>query len=209
MGPNRRRWHRARHRAVSDIVATLLLSALAIVFAAIVYVLVAGLVYGPGAVSIGTAFTAGGAVLSDSVGTGATTTCAADSTTLDSAIKTSDWVYSLDVDASSVQMGNVLFQVRDGSGAIDPNQVAFFLVAPGGLVAACAGSSVAPAAGSMSSTLQFTYPADVAATSSSALNSTYSIAIEMNGVNPQGLGYTFEAVGQGGYSGSTYPVSLP
>ena len=61
---NKRSWRKARKRAVSPIIATILLVAITVVLAAVLYVLISGLTHGPGNTPIGSAFTAGNAVSS-------------------------------------------------------------------------------------------------------------------------------------------------
>ena len=46
-GMNERSWRKARKRAVSPIIATILLVAITVVLAAVLYVLIAGLTHGP------------------------------------------------------------------------------------------------------------------------------------------------------------------
>ncbi len=61
-GVNARSWRKARKRAVSPIIATILLVAITVVLAAVLYVLISGLTHGPGNTPIGSAFAIGNPV---------------------------------------------------------------------------------------------------------------------------------------------------
>jgi hypothetical protein len=196
-------------RAVSDVVATILLVAIGVVLAAILYVLVVGTTTSSGSAPIGSAFAAGHPVLQQQSGTAGATTCSSATTTLAGSVATGDWTYTLDIVASSVEFGHVLFQVRGSAGTLAPSNVAFFVSTISGLVAACAGSTAVPASGSMGGAVQFTYPSDAGLGSTSPLNSLYQIVVEMGPTSPAALGYSFDAVGQGAYSGVTASVALP
>ena len=68
---NKRSWRKARKRAVSPIIATILLVAITVVLAAVLYVLISGLTHGPGNAPIGSAFAAGNGIAANNVGSGA------------------------------------------------------------------------------------------------------------------------------------------
>ncbi len=55
-GKNERSWRKARKRGVSPIIATILLVAITVVLAAVLYVLISGLTKGPGGTTLGSAF---------------------------------------------------------------------------------------------------------------------------------------------------------
>ena len=55
-GKNGRGWRKAKKRGVSPIIATILLVAITVVLAAVLYVLISGLTRGPGNTPLGTAF---------------------------------------------------------------------------------------------------------------------------------------------------------
>lgn len=55
-GKRERSWRKARKRGVSPIIATILLVAITVVLAAVLYVLISGLTKGPGSTPIGSAF---------------------------------------------------------------------------------------------------------------------------------------------------------
>ncbi|HTT44533.1 MAG TPA: archaellin/type IV pilin N-terminal domain-containing protein [Thermoplasmata archaeon] len=55
-GKNERTWRKARKRGVSPIIATILLVAITVVLAAVLYVLISGLTHGTGSAPLGTNF---------------------------------------------------------------------------------------------------------------------------------------------------------
>jgi flagellin-like protein len=59
LGTKERSWRKARKRGVSPIIATILLVAITVVLAAVLYVLVSGLVHGTGSPLLGSEFTWG------------------------------------------------------------------------------------------------------------------------------------------------------
>jgi hypothetical protein len=190
-------------------VATILLVAIGVVLAAILYVLVTGLDHGPANDPIGSAFAAGNPRSSNIVGTAGSSTCASTSTTLAAAVQSGDWTYTLDIETSSARLGNLLLQVHTATGSFDAALIAFYVVNDVGGVVACAGSSLSPASGSMSTALPFVYPTAGHATGSAVPGAGDQIVLEMGPSNPIGQGFTFVAVGQGSFSGTTAPVPLP
>ncbi|HTT26463.1 MAG TPA: archaellin/type IV pilin N-terminal domain-containing protein [Thermoplasmata archaeon] len=95
---------RRRSRSgVSEIVATILLVAITVVLAAVLYVLVSGLTRAPGTTPIGSAFTLG-TVHEATSGTGAS----------------QRWYYNSSVQAAGggIAWGNMIFQVQAGSGSV-------------------------------------------------------------------------------------------
>ena len=210
-GQSERSWRKARKRAVSPIIATILLVAITVVLAAVLYVLISGLTHGPGSTPIGTAFAAGNPTTASpgAIGTGTASTCAAGTTSLAAALNKNDYGYTLTVESSTVTMGSVLLQVKTSTGQFLSTQVAFFVTNIAGNVVACAGTTAAPAGGSMSSSLQFTFPTAGGVSSSSPLTTVYTIFVDMGTTNPTGQGYTFDVAGQGSYSGTTGAINLP
>jgi archaeal type IV pilus assembly protein PilA len=195
---NKRSWRKARKRAVSPIIATILLVAITVVLAAVLYVLISGLTHGPGNSPIGSAFSAGAPISSKCAagGTFATTGCLA-----------ADYVYTLTIESSTVTFGSVLFEVKTSTGTITT------ITGPGGFsILPISGAPVAQFAvatgGAMAMTSTgWTYTAPTG--SSSSLTNLYTIVIDMGTVNPTGTGLTFVAIGTGSYTGTTTPISLP
>jgi flagellin-like protein len=204
-GKNERSWRKARKRGVSPIIATILLVAITVVLAAVLYVLISGLTGGGvGSKPIGTAFAAGNPIAGKCGGTSptfATNGC-----------KGGDYVYNLTVETTGATFANVLWEVKTSSGGI------FALTAAGGFSimniagVVVAQAAVAAAAG-MAMTASFsTFSASatacngVSCSSSTPFSSIYTITLDMGTANPQGQGLSFVTVGTAGYSGTT---SLP
>jgi len=208
-GKNERSWRKARKRGVSPIIATILLVAITVVLAAVLYVLISGLTGGGvGSKPIGTAFNAGNALLTSP------TTAAAFTATgcLGGASTVGHWCYVLTVESSTVNFGQVLFEVKTASGTI-----ATATAAGGFSVLNIAGTVVAQyavgAGGGLAMSSGFTFPGGVVSTTS-PLNSLYTLVVDLGlvtgaGTSPAGTGLTFVALGTGGFSGTTSPVSLP
>jgi archaeal type IV pilus assembly protein PilA len=205
----RHRGRNRRDRGVSPIIATILLVAITVVLAAVLYVLISGLVHGPGNTPIGSAFTVGKA-------TGAT--CAAGSSqTLGAAAitggcKAGDFVYTLTVQSSTVSLGSILFEVKTGSGVVftaGGASSSFAVVDVSNHVAAI---TVTGATMAMTSTwagygLTTTAPTYSATT---PITNLHTIVIDMgSSTATTGQGLKLVALGTGSYSGSTSPVDLP
>ena len=104
----------SRERAVSPIIATILLVAITVVLAAVLYVLVSGLTGGPTSTPIGGAFTAsrpGSGFCA--AGSGQTLGAAA----ITGGCKAGDFIYTLTIESSRVAFGNVLFKVVTTAGS--------------------------------------------------------------------------------------------
>ncbi len=208
-----RRRTRRPGRAVSDILAALLLVAITVVLAAVLYVLVSGLSHGPGTTPIGSAFAAAHPSTSNTLGTGgAADTClAASTTTVALAIVPTHWTYTLTIESSTVTFGSVVFQVKTGAGAVANPAGAggFYVVNITGNVVACVLPVATNGGLTMGGAAQFTYISATGITPSSSLTNLYTIVIDVGTARPTGSGYTFDALGQGSYSGVTGPLMLP
>lgn len=211
-GKNERSWRKARKRAVSPIIATILLVAITVVLAAVLYVLISGLSSGGvGSRGIGTAFTAGNPILSNPT-TGPTL---AANGCLGGASGTGHYCYTVAVDTSTVNFNQALFEVKTSSGSVYTAVAigGFSVLNIGGVVVAqstvTAGSGLA-----MSSVLTITAAGTSAGiTGSTTLSNLYTIVIDLGlvtgGTSPTGTGLSFVALGTGGLSGATAPLSLP
>jgi archaeal type IV pilus assembly protein PilA len=201
-GHNERSWRKARKRAVSPIIATILLVAITVVLAAVLYVLISGLTHGPGSTPIGSAFAAGNA---------RSGTCAAGGTIATTGCVAGDFFETLTIEQSSVTFGNVLFEVivtatgnawtcTAGGTACD-----FTVTSTTG--ASVATVSIGVGAGMvMPSTGFATY---TGVTSGSSLSSgVYGIELDLGSKATTGMGISFVAIGTGGYSGTTNSVAL-
>ncbi|HTW40485.1 MAG TPA: archaellin/type IV pilin N-terminal domain-containing protein [Thermoplasmata archaeon] len=206
-GKSERSWRKARKRGVSPIIATILLVAITVVLAAVLYVLITGLTHGPGSVGIGTAFNAGNPVSS---------TCGAGNTYAANGCKAGDIIYTLTVESSSITFTSAQFEVKTATGsiaAITTGTGGFAIVNTAGVAVAASAATSA----SLAMTSPFSVFSAVAGacngntcSSSSPLTSIYTIVIDLGTApSPSGQGYTFVAIGVGSYSGTTSPVSLP
>jgi archaeal type IV pilus assembly protein PilA len=194
---NKRSWRKARKRAVSPIIATILLVAITVVLAAVLYVLISGLTHGPGNTPIGSAFAAGNPTAS---------TCAVGNTYATNGCLAGHFVYTLTIESSTITFGSIEMQVKTSGGTILTAAAVggFSIVNTAGVVVA---QSV-PAATIMSMTTTFTFPGGLV-TSSTPLTNLYSVEIDMGSGNPAGQGYTFDGLGTGSYSGTTAALALP
>jgi flagellin-like protein len=202
-GKSERSWRKARKRGVSPIIATILLVAITVVLAAVLYVLITGLTHGPGSVGIGTAFNAGNPIASK---------CAAGGTVATTGCLAGDFIYTLTVESSSVTFTSAEWQVKTSSGSIAAatGVGAFSIVNVGGVAVAWESTGTAMAMTTVFANFGAGAICNGAAcTSSSPLTSIYSIVLDMGTTSPSGLGYTFVAVGVGSYSGTSSPLALP
>lgn len=217
-GKRERSWRKARKRAVSPIIATILLVAITVVLAAVLYVLITGLTHGVGSTPIGSAFSAGNPIGSSVSGGAAASTCPTVAGTLTAPttyIGAGHYYYTLTVESSTISMASAEFEVKTATGAIDTATTdgAFYIVASA-LNVVVAASCIGPGAGlAMTSPFSFFTGAancnGAACSTSSSLTSIYSIVIDVGTTSPSGTGLTFVAVGVGSYSGTTSPLSLP
>jgi flagellin-like protein len=205
-GKNERSWRKARKRGVSPIIATILLVAITVVLAAVLYVLISGLTGGGvGSKPIGTAITVG-----PNPSPGATV-CATGFTFAVNGCLATHYVYTLTIESSSVNFGNVLFQVKTGGGAVFvatgsggfsvmniSGKVAAQFAAPGNAMAMTSGgfSVYSATAGACGITA-------VLCSSTSALTNLYTIVIDMGTANPSGQGDQFTILGNSGFTGTT------
>jgi flagellin-like protein len=210
LGKSARSWRKAKKRGVSPIIATILLVAITVVLAAVLYVLITGLTHGPSSTGIGGAFNAGNPI-------GSQCTTAAHTFAANGCL-TNDYEYTLTVESSSISMNSIEFQVKTSSGAIltlGAGVGGFSIVNTAGTpVAQCTGNTVTANAVMACNAPLGNFAASPACnggacTTSTPITSIYTIVIDMGTANPAGLGYTFVGVGIGSYSGTTSPVLLP
>jgi flagellin-like protein len=178
-----RRWRKKAKRGVSPIIATILLVAITVVLAAVLYILISGLTKGPGNTPLGTAL---------AIGTFTEATSGAGAA--------QRWYYNATVQSASGGMtwSNMIFQVQSPSGsivAVGPTTVTTtnaalscniatytFTTATWGAPAANACAGVTTGGGGL-----------VVSGAQLQLTSTATL---------QQLGYKVIAVGQGSFSGS-------
>jgi flagellin-like protein len=207
-GHSERSWRKAQKRGVSPIIATILLVAITVVLAAVLYVLISGLTHGPGSTPIGTAFTAGNPTAGTcAAGSGQTIGAAA----ITGGCKAGDFIYTLTVESSTVSFGSVLFQVKTPAGGVyglGGVSSSFAVLNIAGQVTAI---TVTGATMAMTATWA-TYGTTTAPTfsSSTPLTNLYTIVIDMGSATATtGQGLTFVALGTGSFSGTTGALSLP
>ena len=212
-GKNERSWRKARKRGVSPIIATILLVAITVVLAAVLYVLISGLTGGGvGSKPIGGAFTAGNPILS---------TCAAGSVQTAVAASTGgchvgDYIYTLTVESSTITFGSALFEVKTSAGGIytpaaggatdsfsllNINQQVVAVTVTGGAMAMSTTWATYQAAANL-------YCNGAACSTSTSLTGIYTIVVDVGTSAPSGTGLMFVALGTGGYSGTT-SLALP
>jgi flagellin-like protein len=107
-GVNSRSWRKARKRAVSPIIATILLVAITVVLAAVLYVLISGLTHGPGNTPIGSAF---------AIGAPTSGTCLAAGVTAKTCETAGDQIFVFTIEQSTITLGSVEFEVKAPSGS--------------------------------------------------------------------------------------------
>ncbi|MGD0588725.1 MAG: hypothetical protein ABSA63_08060 [Thermoplasmata archaeon] len=151
----------------------------------------------PSKIPIGTALAVGNPVLS---------TCAIGSTFTVNGCTAGDYTYTLTVESSTVELGDMVFEVETATGGL------YSLASPGGFsVISITGSVDAEyPLGSlnfmdMSSPFLF-YGSGI--TNTTALTSIDTILIDMGNTDPAGIGLTFVVQGTNGYSGSI-ALALP
>jgi flagellin-like protein len=208
-GKNERSWRKARKRGVSPIIATILLVAITVVLAAVLYVLISGLTSGGvGSKPIGSAFTAGNPIASTCTSTSAQTIAAA---AITGGCKSGDFIYTLTVESSTVNFGSVLFEVKTAAGTIATSTVSASFAVLNIAQQVCAISVFTATSGFAMSSTWANYGLTTTPTfsSSSPLTGLYTIVIDMGSATATtGTGLTFVTLGTGGYSGTT-SLSLP
>jgi flagellin-like protein len=199
----------AARRGIETIIATILMVAVVVILAAVLYVLIVPLVHSSGATPIGSAFAAGSPAAS---------VCTAGSSQVIGASPVSggcnpgDYIYTLTVESSSVRFSDALFEVRAPDGTVYASAGAtgsFAILDPAGHVAAVSvtGSNAAMLSAWSSFGPTSTAPSYSATT---PLTNTFTIVLDLGSASaPSGKGLAFVALGVGPYSGSTSPLALP
>ncbi len=195
-GTRGRRWR--RERAVSPIVATILLVAITVVLAAVLYVLISGVGRAPGGATLGSAFSAGVASPPLIESAAGTTGCAANHFC---------YVLTIAQAARGLTAATMVFAVQVTGGTT------YIAAAAGGFtiyntVTQTIICSSAVAAGHPLSTVAWVAGGG-GNTPATQLTSAMTIIIDLGAVaSPSGTGLNFESIGVGQYSG-TVSVSLP
>ncbi len=114
-GKNERSWRKARKRGVSPIIATILLVAITVVLAAVLYVLISGLTHGTGSAPLGTNFAWGAGTAQNNATSAAPSPCtAANGITI-----TATYCYTIQISGigGGITTTNILLALRGISGA--------------------------------------------------------------------------------------------
>jgi archaeal type IV pilus assembly protein PilA len=200
-GMNTRSWRKARKRAVSPIIATILLVAITVVLAAVLYVLISGLTHGPGNTPIGSAF---------AVGAPTAGTCTAAGVTAKTCATAGDEIFTMTIEQSTITLGSVQFEVKA------PAQTAFANTLAGSFsIQTITGTevaqySVAAGAGLAMTGAWTNYAGTNAA--STPITTTMTLVIDTGIVATSwvsGQGNTVIGLGVGSYSGTTSAQTLP
>jgi flagellin-like protein len=182
-----RSWRKARKRGVSPIIATILLVAITVVLAAVLYVLISGLTHGTGTAPLGTNFSWG--VPLNSTGQSGIG-CTGSATT---------YCYTVEIAGSGggLTTSNFYLSLRNsvGSTVAWPAILSISLVSPSVTTAVATVPLTAHVPGNSWTN---------AAGFSGTIAGGFSVVIQTNGVGSgAGLfGYSLVAIGQNGYSGT-------
>lgn len=179
-GHRERSWRKARKQGVSPIIATILLVAITVVLAAVLYVLISGLTHGSGSAPLGTNFGWGTATPEHPATTGGGCTG-------------THYCYVIGIASSTgVTASDLGFSIRTASGSslITTDAVTLWNLT-GTLSATWATDGSGPSAGG-----------------TVTLGSTYTIVIDVGTASISGNGDSLQAVAIAGYSG-TVAVALP
>ena len=190
-GKNERSWRRKNRRAVSPIIATILLVAITVVLAAVLYILISQYTKGGSAVTIGSALAIG------SSNDGATATTNYYNMTVESA-------------GSTLSLGSFTFEVRSPTGAITVSGAKITTVTStllqvqvlnplNGVIA-----TFTPGAATTYGLLACGAPAYTSACSStSPMTTQYTFSVQVSPIGCSLSGYQLVALGQGSFSGTT------
>jgi len=205
-GQRERSWRKARKRGVSPIIATILLVAITVVLAAVLYVLISGLTKGPGNTPLGSAFGAGAATLVTGTATTNLIGC-----------KTGDYCYYLTIEQAStgLTLSSIGFEVRSSAGTASGAAVSISIdsiqssAAANTVPATCAAAICNGGSGSTGWTYGSAGPCAAGCGAGTQISSaTMYMYIDMGTANPTGGGNTLLALAQGSYSG-TVNTNLP
>ncbi|HKV89588.1 MAG TPA: archaellin/type IV pilin N-terminal domain-containing protein [Thermoplasmata archaeon] len=185
---SQRRWRKKGRRGVSPIIATILLVAITVVLAAVLYILISGLTKGPGNTPLGTALAMG---------------------TPSAGVNGSAFTYTVTITPSSgLTPAGLNFQVQSSTAAIlaQPASSIIQVIGPQGcLVATYTFSTNVWAAGSAGA--GNTHACAPVGTANTVLTSGMQLNLQ-TAANLAGQGDTLVAVGSGSFSG-TVPIALP
>jgi flagellin-like protein len=194
-GRKARSWRKQRKRGVSPIIATILLVAITVVLAAVLYILISGLTKGPGNTPLSTAFGFGTATAQNPAAATAGE-CAA-----------GDYCYSISISeaSSGLTATDLQFKMTTNTGTTVPI-VGFYIDG----ATAAQGYLTAGAAPNNNPTTTWTVGAGTI-TSTTVMSGTFTLWIDVNhgGVSPFNSGDQLTAYGVGSFSSSVGPLTLP
>ncbi len=181
-GEKKRSWRKGRKRGVSPIIATILLVAITVVLAAVLYVLISGLTTGPGNAPLGSHFGWGSPTNQSGI-----TGCAS-----------AKFCYQIDIaSVSSVSMSEITLGLHSATGAS---------------IALPSGGTTAITLNSTQGALLATYnPTTNSWTASGTFNGALSagMSIRISGSGTGLLGDSLVAIGSGSYSGTVVSSAFP
>ena len=193
-GKRERSWRKARKRGVSPIIATILLVAITVVLAAVLYVLISGLTHGTGSAPLGTNFSWGTPVNATGI------------TTLGCAT-TTYYCYTIEIAGAGggLSVSNFILSLRNTVGSTIAWPASF--TAAGASIELISPTSVTAIATYAASSSSWTVTAGATGT----VGAGYSIVLYGGGHAEGGgyglLSYELVAVGTSGFSG-TVPSSV-
>lgn len=190
-----RLFRKRQRRGVSPIIATILLVAITVVLAAVLYILISGLTKGPGNTPIGSAMGLGAASLEQGAAGATFAPC-----------KAADYCYSISIASSSgVNPSEINLQIKTAGGAVWTGMAggggASILDIKGAVVV----STAVAAAAAFAVT---SWTAGAGYTTTSPVTQSMTIWIDMGTASPTGQGYTLLILGTGSFSGQT-TIALP
>jgi len=209
-GVNARSWRKARKRAVSPIIATILLVAITVVLAAVLYVLISGLTHGPGNTPIGTAFAIGAPVGG---------TCSAAQVTA-TVCHANDQIFTFTIEQSTITLGSVQFEVKSPGGTAYVNAAAGTFAIQG-ITGVCQASYQVAAGAGLAMVGSWTYgPVGVTTacgatgtnSASTPITTTMSFVVDTGVLATawtSGQGNYVVGLGIGSFSGTTSAQTLP
>jgi flagellin-like protein len=189
-GKKERSWRRKNRRGVSPIIATILLVAITVVLAAVLYILIQQYTKSGNAVTIGSALAIGGST--------------------DGSSSTINY-YNMTVEeaSSTLTLGSFTFEVKSPTGAV----VSTGTLVTGTAVTALSVVVISPLGGTIATYTPgaaTTYAAhctaptyNSACSSTSPMTTQYTFSVQISPVGCSLSGYTLVALGQGSFSGTT------
>jgi len=198
-GKNERSWRRKNKRAVSPIIATILLVAITVVLAAVLYILIQQYTsHGASGVPLGSALAFGNSADSSWTCTsGAPTSCLATGAAL-------SYNFTVESASSTLTIGNLIFQLKSpGNTIVSTANVGVAILNVKGAVEAVYTLSTA-SWGSYGATCGSAFTSQCGSTT--VISTQNGIALTEVGAVSY-VGYSLVALGQGGYQG-TVPATV-